>query len=129
MSGSTTRSGSISAARRSCWTPTGRTPTRRGALENLARAKQTLPNGYCGLPLQQTCPHPNACLTCDHFLTTTEHLPVHREQLGRTRELLATARERGQQRLIDMNEPIELNLVRIIDGLQRLTSEQPADAA
>jgi integrase len=99
------------------------------ALENLARAKQTLPNGSCGLPLQQTCPHPNACLTCDHFLTTPEFLAVHGEQLGRTRELLATARERGQQRLIDMNEPIELNLVRIIDGLQRLTSEQPADAA
>jgi hypothetical protein len=34
-------------------------------LENLSRAKQTLPNGYCGLPLQQTCPHPNACLTRD----------------------------------------------------------------
>jgi hypothetical protein len=99
------------------------------AKENLARAKQTLPNGSCGLPLQQTCPHPNACLTCDHVLTTTEHLPVHREQLARTRELLATARERGQQRLIDMNEPVELNLVRIIDGLQRLTNEQPADAA
>lgn len=33
------------------------------ALENLSRAKQTLANGYCGLPLQQTCPHPNACLT------------------------------------------------------------------
>jgi hypothetical protein len=98
------------------------------AKENLARAKQTLPNGSCGLPLQQTCPHPNACLTCDHFLTTPEFLTVHREQLGRTRELLATARERGQQRLIDMNEPIELNLVRI-DGLQRLTNEQPADAA
>jgi hypothetical protein len=43
--------------------------------------------------------------------------------------LLATARERGQQRLIDMNEPVELNLVRIIDGLQSLTNEQPADAA
>jgi hypothetical protein len=45
------------------------------ALENLSRAKQTLPNGYCGLPLQQTCPHPNACLTCDSFLTTMEFLP------------------------------------------------------
>ena len=33
------------------------------AKENLARAKQTLPNGFCGLPLQQSCPHPNACLT------------------------------------------------------------------
>ena len=100
------------------------------AKENLARAKQTLPNGSCGLPLQQTCPHPNACLTCDHFLTTPEFLAVHREQLGRTRELLTTARERGQQRLIDMNEPIELNLVRIIDGLQRLELEpEAADVA
>jgi site-specific recombinase XerD len=57
------------------------------AKENLARAKQTLPNGSCGLPLQQTCPHPNACLTCDHFLTTPEFLAVHRVQLGSTREL------------------------------------------
>jgi len=29
--------------------------------DRLARAKQALPNGYCGLPLQQTCPHANAC--------------------------------------------------------------------
>ena len=99
------------------------------AKENLARAKQTLPNGFCGLPLQQTCPHPNACLTCDHFLTTSDFLPVHREQLDRTRELLADARELGQQRLIDINEPVELNLVRIIDGIRRLAEEDAADAA
>ena len=37
--------------------------------ERIARAKQALPNGYCGLPLVQTCPHPNACLSCDSFLT------------------------------------------------------------
>src|ERR1017187_7590146 len=48
------------------------------------RAKQTLPNGWCGLPLQQTCPHPNACLTCPSFLTDQTFLPAHREQLART---------------------------------------------
>ena len=64
------------------------------AMENLARAKQTLPNGYCGLPLQQTCPHPNACLTCDSFLTTAEFLPQHRDQLTRTEQLIAEARGR-----------------------------------
>ena len=37
--------------------------------ERIARAKQALPNGYCGLPLVQSCPHPNACLTCESFLT------------------------------------------------------------
>ncbi|WP_246133587.1 hypothetical protein [Mycobacterium helveticum] len=30
--------------------------------QNLARAKMALPNGYCGLPLQKSCPHANACL-------------------------------------------------------------------
>ncbi len=90
------------------------------ALENLARAKQTLPNGYCGLPLQQTCPHPNACLTCDNFLTTVEFLPAHREQLTRTEELLAVAQASGAQRLVEINEPVRISLIRIIEGLDAL---------
>jgi hypothetical protein len=75
------------------------------ALENLARAKQTLPNGYCGLPLQQTCSHPNACLTCDSFLTTAEFLPAHRDQLSRTEQLIAQAEADGRQRLVDRPPP------------------------
>jgi len=93
------------------------------ALENLARAKQTLPNGYCGLPLQQRCPHPNACLTCDNFLTTAEFLPLHRDQLERTEQLIAGAEQNGIARLVEMNEPVRLNLLRIIDGLQTLESD------
>jgi integrase len=100
------------------------------AKENLARAKQTLPNGYCGLPLQQSCPHPNACLTCDNFLTTEEFLPLHRDQLERTERLLADAEAGGNQRLVEMNTPVKLNLVRIIEGLQALEPhEEEADAA
>jgi hypothetical protein len=90
------------------------------AKENLARAKQTLPNGYCGLPLQQTCPHPNACLTCDSFLTTVEFLTQHRDQLTRTEELIAEADAQGRRRLVEMNEPVRLNLIRIIDGLEAI---------
>ena len=97
------------------------------AKENLARAKQTLPNGYCGLPLQQSCPHPNACLTCDHFLTTAEFLPAHREQLERTEQLIAGAQADGRHRVAEMNEPVRLSLVRIIDGLRDL--EPPASDA
>jgi hypothetical protein len=93
------------------------------ALENLARAKQTLPNGYCGLPLQQTCPHPNACLTCDSFLTTSEFLPSHRDQLTRTERLIAQAEADGRQRLVEMNDPIRLSLIRIIDGLDALEDD------
>ena len=29
-----------------------------------ARAEQTLPDGEDGPPIQQSCPHPNACLSC-----------------------------------------------------------------
>jgi integrase len=93
------------------------------ALENPARAKQTLPNGYCGLPLQQTCPHPNACLTCDSFLTTAEFLPQHRDQLTRTEQLIAAAETAGRQRILDMNEPVRLNLIRIIDALETLEND------
>ena len=46
----------------------------------LARAADVLPNGYCGRPPQQDCPHPNACLTCPDFQTTAEFLPVHYQQ-------------------------------------------------
>jgi hypothetical protein len=93
------------------------------AKENLARAKQTLPNGYCGLPLQQSCPHPNACLTCDSFLTTGEFLDQHRDQLMRTEQLIAQARADSRQRLVEMNEPIRLNLIRIIEGLEALEDD------
>ncbi len=99
------------------------------ALENLARAKQTLPNGYCGLPLQQRCPHPNACLTCDNFLTTAEFLPMHRDQLERTEQLLAAAHENGNARVVEMNEPVKLNLLAIIDGLQTLDPDGARDVA
>jgi hypothetical protein len=99
------------------------------ALENLARAKQTLPNGYCGLPLQQRCPHPNACLTCDNFLTTGEFLPLHRDQLERTEQLIATARENGNARLVEMNQPVKVNLLRIIEGLEALGVDGQSDAA
>jgi hypothetical protein len=95
------------------------------AKENLARAKQTLPNGYCGLPLQQSCPHPNACLTCNHFLTTPGFLDQHREQLQRTEQLIFQAAD-GRQRLSEMNEPIRLNLIRVIDSLEALDEPDAA---
>ena len=82
-----------------------------------------MPNGYCGLPLQQRCPHPNACLTCDHFLTTEQFLPVHLEQLTETDKLIAQARAEGSERKLEMNENVRLNLVRVIEGLQSLSDD------
>ena len=56
--------------------------------QNLARAKMALPNGYCGLPLQKSCPHANACLTCDKFATDATFLPELQTQLARTNHLI-----------------------------------------
>ena len=56
------------------------------AKQRLGRATQALPNGYCGLPVQQSCPHANACLTCPMFLTTVKFLRQHRQQRDRDRQ-------------------------------------------
>ncbi|MGO9753302.1 MAG: tyrosine-type recombinase/integrase [Solirubrobacteraceae bacterium] len=88
--------------------------------ERIARAKQALPNGYCGLPLVQTCPHPNACLTCESFLTDGSFRAVHEQQQAETRRLLAKARAQGSVRLIEMLERDEHSLTRILDALDHL---------
>jgi integrase len=104
------------------------------AKEQIARAKQTLPNGYCGLPLQQTCPHPNACLTCSAFLTGQTFLPQHREQLERTEQLIELGKANGNERLVEINEVTRVNLVAIIERAEQLerdnrTREEDEDAA
>lgn len=102
------------------------------AKEQIARAKQSLPNGWCGLPLQQTCPHPNACLTCPAFLTDETFLDQHREQLARTEQLIAHGRAQGNDRLVEINEATKVNLVAIIERAEQLTAdndEEDADAA
>jgi integrase len=107
--------------------PSGPLSDAAWAKERLARAKLTLPNGYCGRPLQSHCPHPNACLTCPDFLTTVEHLPAHRDQLDKTIELIDNARAAGHERLVEQNEQIKLNLIRIIEGLEALPEPEEQD--
>lgn len=90
--------------------------------EGLARAKMALPNGFCTLPLQKSCPHANACLTCPLFVTTTEFLPEHRRQLTATRQLIEVAAGRGHERLVESNGAVERNLLRIIQALEHPTT-------
>ncbi|MCF7547339.1 site-specific integrase [Pseudonocardia sp. WMMC193] len=90
-------------------------------------ATQTLPNGYCGLPLQRTCPHANACLTCPVFLTGPEFLPELREQRERTLTLIDISQRSGHSRVIEMNRQVLHNLDRMIDGVQN--DPQDADDA
>ena len=94
---------------------------------NLNRIRDSLPNGYCGRPAQQDCPHPNACLTCPDFQTTPVFLEIHRRQAATNRTLIAQADGKGQQRHAENLRRVQANLERIIPVLEALESEGPAD--
>lgn len=96
--------------------------------QRLSRATQALPNGYCALPLVQTCPHANACLTCPMFLTTAEFLPQHRTQRAQTIQLITAAEANGHTRAAEMNRQVADNLEKIIDSLEQ-DSPVPGAAA
>lgn len=95
---------------------------------NLARIQASLPNGYCGRPPQQECPHPNACLTCPDFQTTVEFLPVHRQQAEFNRVLIARAEASSQFRLAENHRRVQESLDRIIPALEALTTTEEASA-
>ena len=88
------------------------------AKQRVSRATQALPNGYCGLPLAQTCPHANSCLTCPVFITTAEFLPRHREQHRQTLQIISAAEARRQARMAEMNRQVAGNLSKIIASLE-----------
>jgi ferredoxin len=103
------------------------------AKQRLGRVTQALPNGFCGLPVQKTCPHANACLTCPMFVTTPEFLPQHHQQRQEVLQIMSAAEARGQLRLVEMNQQVLGNLDRIINALKEKDSaperETAADAS
>jgi integrase len=100
------------------------------AKQRLGRVTQALPNGYCGLPVQKTCPHANACLTCPMFITTPEFLPQHRDHRQQIIQIISAAQARGQIRLAQMNQQVLINLDNIITSLHDDTAPpQVTDAS
>jgi len=91
-------------------------------------ATQTLPNGYCGLPIQKSCPHANACLTCPVFLSGPEFLPELREQRHRTLTLIDVSNSKGQTRVLEMNQQVLANLDRMISEIEKDKEAEAADA-
>jgi site-specific recombinase XerD len=96
------------------------------AKQRLGRATQALPNGYCGLPIQQSCPHANSCLTCPTFITTAEFLPQHRTHHQQVLQLITAAEARGQTRMVEMNRRVADNLEKIITALDDDRPDQEA---
>lgn len=90
----------------------------------LAQAKQTLPNGYCGMPIHSPCEHANPCLTCPLFLTTPEFLPQHRTQRAATLELIGKAEADGHGRVAEKNKQVLGNLDRIINACESCGTDQ-----
>ncbi len=89
-------------------------------------ATQTLPNGYCGLPIQKSCPHANACLTCPVFVTGPEFLSQLREQRHRTLTLIQAASGKGQARVAEMNQQVLASLNRMITEIEKSSQETGA---
>jgi integrase len=98
------------------------------AKHSLSRATQSLPNGYCELPLVKTCPHANSCLTCPMFITTPEFLPQHRAQRTATLQIITAAEAAGHARVTEMNKQVAANLDKIIAALETDSRDQEASA-
>ncbi|MFD0427512.1 tyrosine-type recombinase/integrase [Streptomyces zhihengii] len=62
---------------------------------SLVRAKVSLPNGYCGAPIQTDCEYANPCLDCRFFITTGDFLDQHRRQRTRPASSSAMPRKPG----------------------------------
>lgn len=110
---------------RIAYDPIGVTADAEWTKHNMARVQASLPNGYCGRPPQQDCPHPNACLTCPDFQTTPAFLDVHRRQRDDTRTLIATAESDGRFRLAANHRQVHDNLDQLIDSLETIRGNTP----
>ena len=85
------------------------------------------PNGFCGLPVQQSCPHANVCLTCPMFITTADFLPQHHSQRQETLQLIGDAETRGHARLAEMNQRVLISLDQIVATFQDNPGEPTED--
>jgi integrase/recombinase XerD len=80
-------------------------------------ATQSLPNGICALPIKQSCPHANACLTCPSFRTDEQFIDIHQAQLLRTERLIEDAAKQGMLRQAQLNQEVAKNLNNIIGAI------------
>ena len=91
---------------------------------SMVRAKVTLPNGYCGAPIQTDCEYANPCLDCRFFLTTGEFLDQHRRQRDETRALVADAESAGLRRVVEKNTRTLIKLEKLVAILENFEPHQ-----
>ncbi len=91
---------------------------------SMVRAKVTLPNGYCGAPVQTDCEFANPCLDCRFFITTRDFLDQHRRQRVETHRLIADAEQTGLSRVAEKNRRTAAKLDTIIGALEHADTGQ-----
>jgi hypothetical protein len=91
---------------------------------SMVRAKVTLPNGYCGAPVQTDCEFANPCLDCRFFITTADFLDQHRRQRAETQRIIGDAQQAGLARIAEKNTRTLAKLDRIIGALEQAGPEQ-----
>ena len=96
--------------------------------DRLKRARQSLPNGYCGRPLQTDCIHPNFCIGCSQFASDVTFLPVLRGQRARAVTLETTCVEEGRTGWAERNRKDITALDVIIGVLEHLPGASDFEA-
>lgn len=91
---------------------------------SMVRAKVTLPNGYCGAPVQTDCEFANPCLDCRFFITTRDFLDQHRGQREETHRMIAEAEQSGLARVAEKNKRTAAKLDTIIGALEHADDGQ-----
>jgi integrase len=86
---------------------------------SMVRAKVTLPNSYCGAPVQTDCEYANPCLDCRFFITTPDFLAQHRQQREETHQMIAQAGHSGLARIAEKNTRVLGKLDKIITALEQ----------
>lgn len=91
---------------------------------SMVRAKVTLPNGYCGAPIQTDCEYANPCLDCRFFITTGDFLDQHKRQLTETTRIIADAETAGMRRIVEKNTKTLIKLETLVATLEHVGPRQ-----
>jgi hypothetical protein len=82
---------------------------------------RALEHGYCARPkLLGDCDIPgfDGCYNCPHWRTNKNFLPVLKDTLERTDNVLNKARNCGWELQVKKNEPVKANLEKVIKSLE-----------
>ncbi len=108
--------------------PAARSARPSGPRPGTAWPPRPCPTATAACPIQKSCPHANACLTCPVFLSGPEFLPELREQRHRTLTLIEVSAGKGQTRVAEMNQQVLTNLDQMIGEIDKDEESEAADA-